>query len=131
MPDASAELVGASGVGACGDVAAGVGNPAMGGSIVGGLAGVASTYKGHGIKRYADQDEYQKWEFFYDFAGEMRGATQGISPNTLQNNNPNNQPNNQLNNPFSGNSNSFGNFGNSGTTPAAQPQVGTPMQRPQ
>jgi len=113
-----------------GGAPAGVGQPGMGGSIVGGLAGVASNYKGHGIKRYGDQDEYQKWEFFYDFAGEMRGATQGISPNTLQNNNPNNQPNSNSNSSFGGNNSSFGNFGN-GATPASQPQVGMPIQRPQ
>ncbi len=47
--------------------------PGMGGSVVGGLAGVASTHKGHGIRRYADQDEYQKWEFYYDFGKEMSG----------------------------------------------------------
>ena len=49
----------------------------MGGTTVGGLAGVASTYRGHGIKRYGDQDEYQKWEFYYDFGQEMSGGVQG------------------------------------------------------
>jgi hypothetical protein len=55
----------------------GVGTP-----VVGGLAGVASTFKGHGIKRYNDQDEYQKWEFYYDLSGEMAGAQRALTPAT-------------------------------------------------
>ncbi|MCU1261579.1 MAG: hypothetical protein JWO80_4464 [Bryobacterales bacterium] len=35
-------------------------------TIGGGIAGVASPYKGMGIKIYNDQDEFPKWEFVYD-----------------------------------------------------------------
>ena len=35
-------------------------------TIGGGIAGVASTHKGMGIKIYNDQDEFPKWEFVYD-----------------------------------------------------------------
>jgi hypothetical protein len=52
--------------------------PGMGGTVVGGLAGVASTFKGRGILRYNDQDEYQKWEFYYDLSGELNGAARGL-----------------------------------------------------
>jgi hypothetical protein len=60
--------------------------PGIGGSVQGGLAGVASTFKGHGIKRYRDQDEYQKWEFYYDFGGDIRGAQQNAAAMPQQNN---------------------------------------------
>ena len=62
--------------------------PGIGGTVVGGLAGVASTHKGHGIRRYFDQEEYQKWEFFYDFAKELSGNTNaaaGTAPNVTPN----------------------------------------------
>ena len=36
--------------------------------IGGGIAGVASTYKGTGIKVYNDQEEFPKWEFVYDLS---------------------------------------------------------------
>ncbi len=61
--------------------------PGIGGTVVGGLAGVASTHRGHGIKRYADQDEYQKWEFYYDFSKEMQGNV-GTINNIPMNTNP-------------------------------------------
>jgi hypothetical protein len=48
----------------------------IGGTVMGGLAGVASTYKGRGIKHYNDQDEYTKWEFFYDLGAEQAAAAQ-------------------------------------------------------
>jgi hypothetical protein len=54
----------------------GVGMQGIGGTVVGGLAGVASTYKGRGIKRYNDQEEYTKWEFFYDLGAEQAQAAQ-------------------------------------------------------
>ena len=88
----------------------GTGMPAMGGTMVGGLAGVAPTYKGHGIRRYADQDDYQKWEFFYDYSKELTGTLGGLNTaQPVQQNNPNNNNNNTG---FGGNSSSFG--GNSG-----------------
>jgi hypothetical protein len=48
----------------------------IGGTVVGGLAGVASTFKGRAIKTYNDQDEYSKWEFFYDLGAEQAAAVQ-------------------------------------------------------
>lgn len=99
----------------------GVGGGAM---VMGGLAGVASTYKGHAIRRYNEQDEYQKWEFFYDTTQDYGSRT----PNMVNTLNPNQQQTPGMNNTnvntgssfgsgFGGNSNSFGgnsgNFGNS------------------
>ena len=40
-------------------------NPAQGG---GGLAGIASTYKGATIKTYADRKKYQEWEFVFQLS---------------------------------------------------------------
>jgi hypothetical protein len=34
--------------------------------IGGGIAGVASTAEGSGIKVYNDRDKYEEWEFIYD-----------------------------------------------------------------
>jgi hypothetical protein len=77
-----------------GGMPAGAGAPGMGGMVIGGVAGVASTRKGHGVKRYNEQDEYQKWEFYYDATSDMRGV------NTLPNNG---QPvNNNGNQPTTG-----------------------------
>lgn len=55
------------------------------GMVIGGLAGVASTYKGHSVKRYNEQDEYQKWEFYYEAGKEM--TPQGAIPPTNANQN--------------------------------------------
>jgi hypothetical protein len=52
------------------------GTNSMGGVVGGGLAGVASTYRGKGIKTYNDQDEYNKWEFYYDLGAEQAAAVQ-------------------------------------------------------
>jgi hypothetical protein len=57
----------------------GIGTPVtggMGGTTVGGLAGVATTHKGKGIHSYNDQDEYQKWEFYYDLTKDATAAKQ-------------------------------------------------------
>jgi hypothetical protein len=59
----------------------GIGTPVtggMGGTTVGGLAGVATTYKGKGIHSYNDQDEYQKWEFYYDLTKDATAAKQQL-----------------------------------------------------
>jgi hypothetical protein len=37
-------------------------------SMGGGIAGFASKFEGSAIKKYNDQDEYQKWEFVYDMS---------------------------------------------------------------
>jgi hypothetical protein len=102
-----------------GGAPAGIGG-GMTGTVVGGLAGVASTYRGHGIKRYADQDEYQKWEFFYDFGGDMRGVNQQQQPQQ--------QPQQQQSNGsgFGGGSN----FGGSGALGGSSNMGGDTRQSP-
>ncbi len=46
------------------------GQQAAGGQqiIGGGIAGVATTHKGVGVKLYHDQEEFPKWEFVYDLS---------------------------------------------------------------
>lgn len=62
--------------------AMGTPNGGVGGAVMGGLAGVASNYKGHGVHLYNDQDEYQKWEFYYDLTKDItaQGNRQGALP---------------------------------------------------
>jgi hypothetical protein len=52
----------------------------------GGLAGVASTYKGAAIKSYADRTKYQEWEFVFQLStqGTALQAPQGMGPNGAQ-----------------------------------------------
>jgi hypothetical protein len=50
----------------------GAGQPTTGG---GGLAGVASTYKGTTIKSYGDQTKYQMWEFVFQLNQQGSGLT--------------------------------------------------------
>jgi hypothetical protein len=54
--------------------------PATGG---GGLAGVASSYKGASIKSYGDRTKYQEWEFVFQLnaQGNALQAPQGLGPN--------------------------------------------------
>ncbi len=49
----------------------------------GGLAGVASTYKGTSIKSYADRKKYQEWEFVFQLnpQGTALQAPQGMGQN--------------------------------------------------
>jgi hypothetical protein len=61
----------------------GAGMPGIGGSVVGGLAGVASTYKGRGIIHYNEQEEYIKWEFYYDLGAEQAKAAQNQMNNIM------------------------------------------------
>ena len=106
----------------------------MGGTTVGGLAGVATTHKGKGIHTYNDQDEYQKWEFYYDLTKDAATAQQqqaGLANATCaQQANPAVQQsiNGQMNpmNP-GGMTNSGSSFGNTGfsSTPTQSP---TPQQ---
>ena len=79
----------------------GVGGGAM---VMGGLAGVASTYKGHAIRRYNEQDEYQKWEFFYDTTSDYGSKT----PNMVNTLNPNQQQTPGVNNTNVNTNSSFG-----------------------
>jgi hypothetical protein len=78
----------------------------MGRMSSGGIAGVASQAKGPSIKLVNDQDDYSKWEFYYDptkdtsmgmaITGGMPqpGLMQGAAPGVNQNPNPGvtNQP---------------------------------------
>ncbi len=82
------------------------GTPGIGGSVVGGLAGVASTHKGHGVKHYNDQDEYEKWEFYYDLSKEIAAATPNVAATGATN------PNGQQNSTTGSQNNGFS-FGNS------------------
>lgn len=51
------------------------------GQIVGGgIAGIASTYKGTGVKLYHDQDEFPKWEFVYDMAKDITMNPAAVLP---------------------------------------------------
>jgi hypothetical protein len=99
-------------------------------NTLGGMfAGVASIAKGTGVKIVNDQQEYSKWEFWFNpqEANVGANAAGAVPANQSLNNNPNSQGNGTAN----GRS-SFGNFGgafnNSGnsTTPVApsnpQPQ---------
>ena len=67
-----------------GGMPGGAGMPGIGGTVVGGLAGVASTHKGKGILRYNEQEEYPKWEFYYDLGAEQAKAVQNQMNNIQQ-----------------------------------------------
>jgi len=68
---------------------AGVGGLA-GGTTTGGIAGVASNYKGTSIKIYGNRQKYQEWEFIFSMNNQQNGAGQNRNP--LQNGQPG-QPN--------------------------------------
>ena len=96
------------------------------GNIGGGLAGVASTYKGKGVKRYNDQEDYDKWEFYYDLSKELAAATTGAANAAQQQQQPPGQQ--QQTQPGFGTfgnqstpSNSGFTFGNPGVQPSAPP----------
>lgn len=69
----------------------------------GGIAGVATTSKGIGIKRYKDRSKYQEWEFVFDYRKppKAKANTPGApgQPSGIQLTGPNspgtNQPQNQ------------------------------------
>jgi hypothetical protein len=101
------------------------GAPGIGGSVMGGLAGVASTYKGKGVKRYNDQEEYQKWEFYYDLSKDIATNTPGVAAATTTN--PNGTTTQQPNS----NQGTFTSpFGTSSTTQPTAPQPPTPPTPP-
>lgn len=52
------------------------GNATFGG---GGIAGVASTATGTGIKRYNERGKYKEWEFVYDYRKPAKGAQKGVT----------------------------------------------------
>ena len=47
----------------------------------GSFAGVASTLERHGIKKYADRNKYNEWEFIYDYSKDVAKAS-GLAVNT-------------------------------------------------
>jgi len=60
-----------------------VGNPVQSGGgnfATGSFAGVASTIERHGIKKYADHNKYNEWEFIYDYAKDVAKAS-GLAVN--------------------------------------------------
>jgi hypothetical protein len=58
--------------------AAGLGT--AGGMTTGGIAGVASTYKGTSIKIYGTRQKYQEWEFIFSLNDQQNGAGQNRNP---------------------------------------------------
>ncbi len=55
------------------------------GMTTGGIAGVASNYKGTSIKIYGGRQKYQEWEFIFSLNNQQNGAGQNRNP--LGNNN--------------------------------------------
>ena len=51
-----------------------------GGMTTGGIAGVASNYKGTSIKIYKTKQKYQEWEFVFSLADQQNGAGQNRNP---------------------------------------------------
>jgi hypothetical protein len=94
-------------------------------TIGGGLAGVASTYKGKGVKRYNDQEQYDKWEFYYDQSKDITtavgAATATVNANQQQLNTNQQTPFGAQSTQGSGSGFTFGNNSNSTTQPTAPP----------
>ena len=91
-----------------------------GGTMGGGIAGVASKLESDSIKIYNEREKYDEWEFVYDFSKDKKrgsgNANQQAGGNTR--NASGGPPGGNSSNSFGGNSNStFGNsnssFGNS------------------
>jgi hypothetical protein len=66
-------------------------------TIGGGIAGVASTAEGEGVKVYNDRTLYQEWEFIYDPQKQKQipnpnAVGAGGTPADRMNNNNNSQP---------------------------------------
>ena len=51
-----------------------------GGMTTGGIAGVASNYKGTSIKIYKTRQKYQEWEFIFSLNNQQNGAGQNRNP---------------------------------------------------
>jgi hypothetical protein len=93
-----------------------------GGTMGGGIAGVASKSTGHTIKVLNDQAERSLWEFVYDMQKEAQANAQGAgqAPNGNNNSGGNNINSGagatQSNQSFQ-NNNNFGNLPSSAATP--------------
>jgi len=61
---------------------AGGGLGTAGGMTTGGIAGVASNYKGTSIKTYGGRQKYQEWEFIFSMNSQQNGAGQNRNPLT-------------------------------------------------
>lgn len=59
---------------------------------VGGIAGVASIAKGHGIKKVNDQDDYSRWEFYYDVSKDTGTSQAGTGAQNTPGGVPGMQP---------------------------------------
>jgi len=59
---------------------AGGGLGTAGGMTTGGIAGVASNYKGTSIKIYGTRQKYQEWEFIFSLNNQQNGAGQNKNP---------------------------------------------------
>jgi hypothetical protein len=59
---------------------AGAGLGTAGGMTTGGIAGVASNYKGTSIKIYGTRQKYQEWEFIFSLNNQQNGAGQNKNP---------------------------------------------------
>lgn len=59
---------------------AGAGGVGTAGGVQGGIAGVASTYKGTSIKIYGERQKYQEWEFIFSLNNQQNGAGQNRNP---------------------------------------------------
>jgi hypothetical protein len=95
-----------------------IGSPTQAGNFAtGSFAGVASTVKRTGIKKYADYSKYNEWEFIYDYSKDVAKAS-GLAVNTAGAN-TNSLPQNGLQN----------NTPTTPVTPSATPTP-TPAQSP-
>jgi hypothetical protein len=76
------------------------GSTAQGGNFAtGSFAGVASTVKRTGIKKYADYSKYNEWEFIYDYSKDVAKAS-GLPVNGATGANGNSLPLNGAQSPF-------------------------------
>ena len=66
------------------------------GGVQGGIAGVASNYKGTSIKIYGTRQKYQEWEFIFSLNSQQNGNGQNRNP-LMQNGTATGQPPGQAN----------------------------------
>jgi type II secretory pathway pseudopilin PulG len=88
-------------------------------SIGGGIAGVASKYKGPSIKVYDEQQRYEKWEFIYDPKKDT-ALNKGL-PAQQAVTNPGNTLGQSSGSTFNNNSSTFNNGGGAQPPPAPPP----------
>lgn len=97
---------------------AGAGLGTSQGMTTGGIAGVASMYKGTSIKIYATRQKYQEWEFIFSLNNQQNGQNTNANPLGNNQQNPQNGQNGQ---------NSTSPFGSTvGSTTTTTSGTGTP-----